>query len=228
MKIHAIHSFPLTKQDMQRVQQNLQKKVQICPFRGPLHYVAGVDLAYGETKAAAVIVVMDYHSKKVLETVHHIANIDQEYLPGFLAFRELPPFLQAWKKLTLSPDLVFFDGNGLLHPQRMGLATHASFFIDRPTIGVAKSPFIGTFTEPGPEQGNYTYIEDQGEIIGAVLRTQTGVRPVYVSVGNRIDLSSAIDLTMHFVGNVSRIPEITRQADLLTRKLKSQYLLNRK
>lgn len=155
--------------------------------------------------------------------VHHQEKVPFEYVPGFLAFRELPVFLHAWEKLSTEPDLVFFDGNGILHPERVGIATHASFFIDKPTIGVAKNPFIGEFEEPTPEQGSHSPIFDQGEVIGAVVRTQTRVKPVYVSVGNRIDLAGAIRLVMHYVGKESRVPEIIRQADQETRKLRKKW-----
>lgn len=224
MNIHLIHSFPLSLNEMQQTQQKLQKHIHITPYHDEPNYVAGIDLAYKENHAIAVIVIMDYSSRHIIETVYQIDEVTQPYTPGYLAFRELPLILEAWKKVTHEPDIVFFDGNGILHPKRMGLATHASFFIEKPTIGIAKTPFIGTYDEPAKAQGSYSYIYDQEEIIGATLRTQQSVKPVFVSVGNHIDLASTIRLSMNLVGNESRIPEITRQADILTRKLRKKHL----
>ncbi|TCS96574.1 endonuclease V [Hazenella coriacea] len=223
-----LHSFDLTRTEMEALQLQLQSQIQITPYSGQPQIVAGVDLAYFDNQAIAVIVAMDVATKKVIETVSYMDTVSNDYIPGFLAFRELPLFLEAWKKLKSSPDLVFFDGNGILHPHRVGIATHASFWIDKPTIGIAKTPMIGTYQTPSPVQGSYEWIYDQDEIIGAVLRTQTDVKPVYVSVGNRVTLQNTIDFTMHWVGNKSRIPEITRQPDLLTRELRRDYLHSQK
>lgn len=222
MNIHPYHSFDLTVSQMQEIQRELRRKIQETPDINQPKIVCGVDLSYWEDQAVAVITAMDYDTKKIIETITYTDTVSHEYIPGFLAFRELPLFLKAWEQLKLEPDIVFFDGNGMLHPQRAGLATHASFFIQKPTIGIAKNHFIGTYDPPGETQGSYEYIRDQGEIIGAVLRTQTGIKPVYVSVGNQINLSNAIDLTMHFVGRHSRIPEITRQPDLLSKKIRRE------
>lgn len=209
---------------MRQIQKQLRKQILITPLNQTPQYVAGVDLAYLEPWAFAVIVVMEHISKTIVEMVYHQEKVPFEYIPGFLAFRELPVFLKAWEKLKIEPDLVFFDGNGMLHPERVGIATHASFFIDKPTIGIAKNPFIGKFIKLGMKQGSYSPIYDQDEVIGAALRTQTNVKPIYVSVGNRIDLLSAIEITMHYVGRESRIPEIIRQADHETRRLRKKWL----
>ncbi len=220
MKVRYIHPFPVDEQEMSQIQSQLRNRVEIIPYSGTPTYVCGVDLAYFADQAIAVLVVMNYASKEIVETVYHQDLVSCEYRPGFLAFRELPIFLKAWEKLKTNPDLVFFDGNGRLHPQRVGIATHASFFIQKPTIGIAKNHFLGSYQPPELIQGSFSYIYDQEEVIGAVLRTQTRVKAVYVSIGNWIDLQSCIDFTMHFVGPNSRIPEITRQADLLTRQLR--------
>lgn len=218
MNYNQIHDFHLTPLQMKEIQSTLKRKITLRPYQGNLQVVAGVDVAYQGTQGVAVIVVMDYPSKEILETVCYEEKVATDYIPGLLAFRELPLILKAWEQLTISPDLVFFDGNGILHPRQMGIATHASFFIDRPTIGVAKSHFIGSYDSPAQRQGSYSPIIDQGETIGAVLRTQTAVKPVYVSIGNRVTLQQAIDFTMQLVGTESRVPEIIRQADIRTRQ----------
>lgn len=220
MEVRNIHSFDLNQSEMIQIQDRLRQQIEIKSLTHPIQFAAGVDVAYTDTLACAVIVVMDYHRKEIIETVSHVETISFDYIPGLLAFRELPPFLNAWRKLKTAPDLVFFDGNGILHPKRAGIATHASFFIQKPTIGIAKNPFIGECQHPSPNKGAYSYIDHQGEIVGASLRTQTNVKPVYVSVGNWITLEETIQHAMHFVSVNSRIPEITRQADLLTRAWK--------
>lgn len=220
MEIQNIHPFDLNETEMKQIQEKLCQKIEMKPLTHPIQYVAGVDVAYTHTQSCAVIVVMDYQRREIIETVWHEEKVPYRYVPGLLAFRELPSFLKSWSKLTATPELVFFDGNGILHPKRVGIATHASFFIQKPTIGVAKNPFIGEYLEPSSNKGGYTYIYDNGEIIGASLRTQTNIKPVYISIGNWITLQEAIQHTMHFVSSNSRVPEITRQADLLTKQWK--------
>ncbi|MDR6227304.1 endonuclease V [Desmospora profundinema] len=200
----------------------MRKEIVFSSYEGLPQVAAGVDLAYAAGQAAAVIVVMAYPTMEIIEVVSHADAVSAEYVPGLLAFRELPVFLKAWEQLRSNPDLVFFDGNGILHPRRLGLASHASLWIDRPTIGVAKSHFLGSYDSLGTKRGSFSPIVDRGETVGAVLRTQTGRKPVYVSVGNRVTLQNAVDFTMHLAGSESRVPEIIRQADIRTRQWKRQ------
>ncbi len=224
MKYFQQHEFPVAADQMIGIQQELKRQIEVIEYTRTPKIVCGVDLAYHEDKAVAVLVVMEHRSKEILEVFYHIDTVETEYIPGFLAFRELPLILQAWEKLTIEPDVVFFDGNGMLHPRRMGIATHASFFIQKPTIGIAKTYLLGIHGELGENQGNFQVIEDNGEQIGVVLRTQTGVKPVYVSVGNKVTLTDAVRLSLEQVGNVSRLPEVVRQADIWSRKLRKKYL----
>jgi deoxyribonuclease V len=226
MDYHQEHPFPVAFEQMITIQCELQTKIKQTLYPSTPTIVCGVDLAYYEHQAVAVLVVMEHKSKQIIEIVHHLDTVPVAYIPGFLAFRELPLILQAWKKLTVKPDVVFFDGNGMLHPRRMGIATHASFFLQKPTIGIAKTYFLGTHDELGDQQGEYQPIYDEGERIGAVVRTQTGVKPVYVSVGNQMTLADAIRLSLEQVGTESRIPEIVRQADIWSRKIRREYLEN--
>lgn len=222
MKVLYPHRFDLTEAEKRTIQQKLRNQIQIPDHFPEPKMVAGIDLAYFQDQAIAVIVVMDYQTKKVIERVSHQQTVTHEYIPGLLAFRELPILLPAWEKLNFDPDLVFFDGNGIMHPLRMGLATHASFFLDKPTVGIAKNYFYGKYIMPDEKAGSYQYIRDGKEIIGAVVRTHDGVKPVYISVGNRIDLESAIRYSLHLVSKESRIPEITREPDIWTRKLRKE------
>ena len=146
-------------------------------------------------------------------------------MPGFLAFRELPLVIKTAKLLENKPDLYMFDGNGYLHPRHMGIATHASFYLDAPTIGVAKTYFRVEkgldYTEPNISAGSYTDIELNGEVYGRVLRTHNGVKPVFVSVGNNISLDTAVKITLDMIDEESRIPIPTRLADLETHKMRA-------
>ena len=141
-------------------------------------------------------------------------------MPGFLAFRELPLILKTTELLESSPDLFIFDGNGYLHPRHMGIATHASFYLNKPTVGIAKTYFRADkktdYTEPENEAGSYTDIVINGEIYGRALRTHKNVKPVFVSVGNCISLDTACALAMQLTDRESHIPIPTRLADLET------------
>ena len=124
--------------------------------------------------------------------------------------------LDALRRLKLDPDLLLCDGQGLAHPRRFGIASHLGLLADLPSIGVAKSRLVGDHQEPGPERGNWTPLRHRGEVVGAVLRTRPGVSPIYVSIGHRIGLETAIDFVMRCVTRY-RLPETTRLADRLSR-----------
>lgn len=219
-----------------QVQCELQKKIvlQNRIDLASVKTVAGIDLAYwkeADTEyAVCCIVVLKRESKQVVENKYAWGKIDVPYIPGCLAFRELPLILQTVKKLDILPDLYMFDGNGYLHPRHMGIATHASFYINKPTIGIAKSYYKMEgvdYIMPPNEKNAYTDIVIQGEVYGRVLRTLKNVRPVFVSTGNFIDLNTATDLVCDFIDSESHVPCPTRLADLEThkmrRKLKQTY-----
>lgn len=196
--------------------------------------VAGVDVAYWtEGKVdygICCIVVIDYTTKQIVEEVEYWGQIDVPYIPGYLAFRELPLVIEAVKKLQFNPDIFMFDGNGYLHYRHMGIATHASFYLKKPTIGVAKSYLKikdTDFQMPKNEIGNFTYIKVDGEVFGAALRTRKDVKPVFISSGNWIDLETSIKITLHFVEKNSRLPITIRYADLSTHKSRSKYTQNK-
>lgn len=192
--------------------------------------IAGVDLAYwkqGEKEfAACCIVVLDYHSHEVLEKQEYVDEVKVPYIPGCLAFREIPLFMEAYKKVQSELDLIFFDGNGYLHPRHMGLATHAGILLDKVTIGVAKSYLKidnANFQMPSNEQGAYEDIEINGEVYGRALRTHKDVKPVFLSVGNKIDLETATKVVNTLVTKESHIPVPTRLADLMTHEVRKKY-----
>ena len=185
--------------------------------------VAGVDLAYwkeGEREyAVCCIVVLDYHTHKLVEQVSFMDEIKVPYIPGCLAYREIPVFLKAHEKLKNIPDVFFFDGNGYLHPRHMGLATHAGILLDVASVGIAKSYYkVGDtdFVMPDNADGAYTDIVICGEVYGRALRTHADVKPVFVSVGNKIDLDTAVRMAKELTEKESHIPMPTRLADLMT------------
>lgn len=192
--------------------------------KAELKTIAGVDLAYwtenGIEKAVCCIVVLDIATHEILEKEYSSGVIECEYMSGFLAFRELPLVLKTAEKLEISPDIFMFDGNGILHDRKAGIATHASFSLNKPCIGVAKTYFSVRHTEyhmPDNQAGSFTDIVIDGEIYGRALRTVSDVKPVFVSVGNYIDIDTATQLTMELVDRKeSHIPLPTRLADLET------------
>ena len=215
-------------------QNELRKDIDLTDGFDPtaLKLVAGMDLAYwkeGEDEwAVCCIVVVDYATHTIVEKRQSVGKIEVPYMPGFLAFREIPLVLKAAQMLEHVPDLYFFDGNGYLHPRHMGIATHASFYLKRPTIGIAKSYFRvdreTDYREPENEVGSFTDIVINGETYGRVLRTHKNVRPVFLSVGNYISLDMATKVTINVVGKESHIPIPTRLADLETHYARKQLI----
>ncbi len=209
-----------------RQQNELRDKIEQADRLaiGDVKRVAGVDLAYwkqGEDEyAVCCIVVIDFETHAVLEKQHVSGKIEVPYMPGFLAFRELPLILKTAALLETSPDIFIFDGNGYLHPRHMGIATHASFSLHKPTVGIAKTYFRvdqkTDYTEPADEAGSYTDIVIGGEVYGRALRTQKHIKPVFISVGNYISLDTACALAMQLTDKESHIPLPTRLADLET------------
>ncbi|WP_079504825.1 endonuclease V [Mesobacillus jeotgali] len=195
-----------------------------------LSLVAGVDLAYwSENKVdycVCCIVVIDYNTKEVIEQVEYVGEVEFPYITGYLAFRELPFILKAVEQLKNIPDLYMFDGNGYLHSRHMGIASHASFHLRKPTIGVAKTYLKienVDFTIPENVVGAYTDIIINREVYGRALRTRVNVKPIFVSCGNWIDIETATQITMHFVEKDSRLPITIRFADLATHEARRKY-----
>ncbi|WHY71946.1 endonuclease V [Fictibacillus enclensis] len=193
--------------------------------------IAGVDLAYWDrnntTCGTCCIVMIDYHTKEVVEKVYSHGEINVPYISGFLAFRELPLVLEAAKKLSKEPDLYMFDGNGYLHYRHMGIATHASMYLNKPTIGVAKSYLKIENIDvsmPKDEVGSYNDIVIHDEVYGRVLRTSQHVKPIFVSCGNWIDLDTSTHIVMNCINKESRLPIPVRVADIETHKMRKNLM----
>ncbi|MBI4184984.1 MAG: endonuclease V [Proteobacteria bacterium] len=207
--------WPRTPAEARAAQEALRGRVSARDSPGPVLRVAGLDAHYapksGLTFAAAALVRLP---DLVLErSALACRPTGFPYVPGLLSFREAPALLAA---LGVRPDLLLIDGQGLAHPRRFGLACHVGVLAGIPAIGVAKSRLVGSFAEPGPERGARSALLDRGEVIGAVLRTRPGVRPLFVSVGHRVSLESAVRLVLAVTGRY-RLPEPCRLADRLSR-----------
>jgi deoxyribonuclease V len=177
----------------------------------PPRLVAGVDISVGERRAWAAVVVLTWPGLEVVERRTAERELEFPYVPGLLSFRELPSIFEAYDALEREPDLVFVDGHGLAHPRRFGIASHLGVALDRPSIGCGKSLLVGQHREPLRNRGSRRALVHQGETIGCALRTRDGVRPLYVSIGHRIDLETAVRLVLRASPRY-RIPEPVRQA----------------
>lgn len=187
--------------------------------------ISGVDLAYwaeeGNDYAVCCIVTIDYCSKRIIEVQSLASKVEVPYIPGYLSFRELPLILNTYKKLKNNTDIIMFDGNGILHYRNMGIATHASFYLNKPTIGIAKSYLKVNNTDyvmPENQSGAYTDIVIDGKIYGRAVRTHKCVKPIFVSCGNWITLDTATKVVLNLVDQDSHQPLPTRLADIETRK----------
>ena len=198
------------------MQQELRAHLILTDHLEPVRRVAGVDVGFeaAGTVTRAAVAVLRYPELDVLETAIARRPTAFPYIPGLLSFRELPAVLAALEQLREPPDLLLCDGQGIAHPRRFGIASHLGLLVDIPAIGVAKTRLCGTHEEPPNQRGAWTPLWGQGEIIGAVLRTRPGVRPLYVSPGHRISLETALAYVMGCCTRY-RLPETTRHAHRL-------------
>ena len=224
MHIHrAPHRWSVTSARAIAIQKRLAPLVQKQPPHGPVRLVAGVDAAFShdEQRCIAGVVLWEVREQVVVEQHIAIRRLRFPYIPGLLSFREAPAVLAALRKLRMQPDVVLYDGHGLAHPRRFGVACHVGVITGIPAIGCAKSRLIGTHCAVQTRRGASVPLTDHGEIIGSVLRTQAGVRPVYVSVGHRMDLRTAERLILACAPRY-RLPEPTRLADQLVAAAKRE------
>jgi len=224
------HGWSLDAEQARKLQAKMAALV-VSEDRLPerIRTVAGVDAAYaGEgTDAFAAVAVIDVASNCLEELVAAEEPVRFPYVPGLLSFREIPVLAAALKKLSVRPDLLICDGQGIMHPRRFGLACHLGVIYDLPTIGCAKTHLVGSTHEPGFERGNFSSIVYNGETVGALLRTRNSVRPLYVSPGHRISLRTACDWTLMLCQRY-RIPEPIRIAHQVVTKKKQEAAIDKK
>ena len=216
-----LHEWSLAPREAVELQKQLRARVRVVPLKKKIETIAGADISFNKFDPVvyAGVVVLRLPLLEVVEEVGVVSETKFPYVPGLLSFRETPSVLEAWAKLKTEPDAVMFDGQGIAHPRRVGIASHVGLLIDRPTLGCAKSVLVGKFEEPGEERGSWTPLIDKGETVGAAVRTKTRVQPIYVSPGHLIDLAGAIELTLRCDGGY-RQPEPTRRAHLLVNALR--------
>lgn len=218
MKIQQRHRWSVTVEEAIAIQQQLQAEVITTDQLGAVQYVAGVDVGFEEDGAVskAAVVVLSFPDLQLQEQAIALRPTTFPYTPGLLSFREVPAILEALEKLTIVPDLILCDGQGIAHPRRFGLGCHLGLLTEVPTIGVAKSLFIGEHDELALAKGSWQALQDRGEVIGAVVRSRANVKPIYVSVGHLISLPTAIDYVLGCTTKY-RLPQTTRLADQLSR-----------
>jgi deoxyribonuclease V len=224
MNIRELHSWDVTPAEARRIQEQLRGQVQQTDSIAleEVNVVAGVDNAYtrgdGGGTAYAVVVTLSFPTLEVTGEAYGSRPVGFPYVPGLLSFREAPAVLDAFRHLALAPDVVLFDGQGYAHPRRFGLASHLGVILDLPSIGCAKTRLAGRYDEPDDAFGSWTPLIDKGERIGATVRTRPGHAPLFVSVGHKLSLETAVQIVLACCRNNHFMPEPTRMAhNLVTR-----------
>jgi len=211
------HAWDVTPSEAIAIQKRLRAALIVEDRLDEVRLVAGVDVGFeeGNTITRAAVVVLSFPGLEPVEEVVARRPTTFPYVPGLLSFREGPAILEALGRLQSAPDLLLFDGQGLAHPRRFGIACHIGLLTNSPSIGVAKSRLTGRPAGPlGDDKGDWQPLVDKGEVVGAVLRSRTNVRPLYVSAGHRVSLPTALRYTLACITRY-RLPETTRLADRL-------------
>ncbi|MCA1727962.1 MAG: endonuclease V [Actinobacteria bacterium] len=222
-----VHPLDLSPGEARRLQGELSPRV----VEGPpldlsrVRYVAGADVSTQNDRGYATVVVLSFPELSVVEVRGYEELLTFPYVPGLLAFREIPPVVGALREVESEVDALILDGHGLAHPRGMGLASHLGLFLDVPTTGCAKTRLVGAHEEPGGEKGSTTDLVYRDKVIGRMVRTRKNVSPVYVSVGNRVDLDSAVALVLRCCTKY-RLPETTRTAHDAANRLRRGEDLN--
>lgn len=219
MQLQELHPWNVKPEEAVKYQKRLLQKISFSPTFNHIELIAGVDASYQNGYIIGGIVILKYPELSVLDRKYIINKVNFPYISGLLTFREGPTLVNLFKKVEWNPDIIFFDGQGYAHPRRMGIATHLGLFLDRATIGCAKSRLIGNYTKPGNKKGCYSPLLHKEIVIGAVLRTRDKVKPIFVSSGNHINLKKAIEITLSCTTKF-RIPEPVREAHLFVNKMR--------
>jgi deoxyribonuclease V len=223
MNIARLHAWDLTPTEAVALQRELAGRVNCRSPLANCELMAGADVSHARFAYTifAGVVVLRMSDFAIVEKQGVVAETKFPYIPGLLSFRETPALLEAFSKLSCKPDAIMLDAHGYSHPRRCGLASHIGLWLGAPCVGCAKSRLVGEHKEPGKRVGSVTPLMDRGEVIGQVLRTKKDVKPVFVSVGHKIDLPSAVELVLA-TGRGYRIPEPTRQAHLYVNELRRE------
>lgn len=213
---------PAIVRQLTALQNEMQQRIILQKPDFNLKLIAGCDSSFiGEDTILSVFVLLKYPELELIEKVWYHGPVELPYIPGFLAFREAPNLLEAYKKLEQKPDLIMVDGHGISHPRRLGIATHLGIHLNKPTMGVAKKVLVGKYKEPETTKGSVAPLLHKEEHIADVLRTKDNVKPVFVSPGHLIDLASATEIAMNCTIK-HKLPEPTRLADHYAEVFKSE------
>jgi deoxyribonuclease V len=220
MRVAELHPWRVSVRQAMAIQESLRERVRLQPLAGPARLVAGADVAYSRAthRMHAAVVVVGLPDFCVLETRTVSLMARFPYIPGLFSFREVPPLLAAFRALRTTPDLFLFDGQGLAHPRRFGLACHAGLLLGVPSVGCAKSLLVGEHGPLAAERGSRADLVFGGRVVGAAVRTRDHTSPVYVSPGHVIDLDSAVEIVLSATPRF-RIPEPLRLAHRATTEL---------
>lgn len=221
MNAKSLHAWNLSPTEAVALQKQLRDRIVLRPLPADVRIVAGADISYDKYSDVihAGFVLVRLPDLAVVETAGVTTRMRFPYIPGLLSFRETPPLLEAWERVRIRPDVVMFDGQGLAHPRRFGIACHVGLLVELPTVGCAKTRLTGTFEPPDEAAGSSSPLVDRGETVGAVVRTKNRVQPIYVSPGHLADVESSVDLALRCVSKY-RVPEPTRLAHLFVNALR--------
>jgi len=221
MKIVHTHPFSVSPEEAVRIQRELSEKVVLVGDPGDIRLIAGADASYAKADNSifAIVVVLRFPDLTPVERVWVRREADFPYIPGLLTFREGPALLDAFARVNSVPDVIFFDGQGIAHPRGLGIASHLGVLLDTPSVGVAKKKLTGSVVEPGVKRGSQSPIISDGKLLGMAIRTKDNVKPLYISVGHRIDLNRCVELVLA-ASRGYRLPEPTRQAHLLSQEIR--------
>lgn len=222
MRHYHLHPWDVTPAEAIAIQKQLRERIELRDAFDIISVIAGADVAFDDDWGYGGIISYSFPGLVEIERRSARKKLSFPYIPGLLAFREAPILLAAFALLAQEPDLIMFDGQGIAHSRRMGIATHMGILLDKPTIGCAKSRLIGEFDEPLEEAGSYTPLVDSGETLGVVLRTRKRVRPIFVSPGTKVSLKTALAIVLQCLDGY-RIPKPTRQADHYVGSMKRKH-----
>ena len=213
MEARALHRWRVSYREAVAIQESLREQLRIEPLAHSVHLIAGTDVAYSRAshRMYAAVVLVRLPSLEVVDAAEWYGRATFPYIPGLLTFREVPPLLEALRRLRTEPDALLFDGQGLAHPRQFGLACHGGLLFEKPAVGCAKARLVGEHGKVGSERGASVALIYRGTTVGAVLRTRHGIKPVYVSPGHLVDVPSAVALVLACTGRF-RIPEPIRLA----------------
>lgn len=225
MALFSIPEFimPQSEAEARSIQERLRENLKLSDDFAKIKTIAGIDVCYDVKRSLAhsSIVIMKIEDLKPVKSLQAFTPSNFPYIPGLLAFREIPAILAVLAQIKTAPDLLMIDGQGIAHPRRMGIAAHLGVILDMPSIGIGKSRLTGKFENPGNKKGDVAPLFDRGEQIGTVLRSRDNVNPLFISPGHRVSVETALEIVIRCLTKY-RLPEPTRLADKLSKVTKEK------